>query len=88
MRTIFTVLGIATTIALLSSSASTAQSAGAGPVGAQCQADMAKFCAGVRHGSMEARNCLEANRDKLSSACRRAIDNSGGGRGLGRIRQP
>ena len=65
-----------------------AQGVGTGPVGTQCKADIAKFCKGASHGSMEARACLEANRDKLSSACRRALDTTGGGRGLGRNRQP
>jgi hypothetical protein len=88
MRTIVAAFGIATMMALLASSPTLAQGAGAGPVGTQCKADMAKFCKGSQHGNMEARACLEANRDKVSAACRRALDTTGGGRGLGRNRQP
>ena len=87
MRTIFTTLGIATMMALLSSSASVAQGTGAGPVGTQCKADMAKFCKSAQHGNMEARACLEANRGKVSADCRRALDSTGAGKGLGRNRQ-
>ncbi|KAA5597288.1 hypothetical protein F1193_14540 [Blastochloris sulfoviridis] len=60
---------------------------GLGPVGQTCTADLAKYCAKVPHGSGEARACLEANRDKLSADCRTALDNTGGGRGMGRNRQ-
>jgi hypothetical protein len=87
MRTIFATLGIVMMMALPSSSVTLAQGAGAGPVGTQCKADMAKFCKSAQHGNMEARACLEANRDKVSAACRRALDSTGGGRGLGRNRQ-
>jgi hypothetical protein len=87
MRTIFAALGIVTMMALPSSSATLAQGVGAGPVGTQCKADIAKFCAGAQHGSMAARACLDANRDKVSDGCRRALDTTGGGRGQGRNRQ-
>jgi hypothetical protein len=57
-----------------------AQGTGAGPVGQQCSKDIKTFCAGLRHGSAEIRACLEANRQKVSPACRRALDGTGGGR--------
>lgn len=62
------------------------QRAGTGPVGRSCAGDLATYCAGVRHGTMEARNCLEANRPRISGDCRRALDTTGGGRGMGRNR--
>lgn len=64
-----------------------AQRTGGGPVGRSCADDLAAHCAGVPHGGMKARNCLEENRARLSAACRRALDTTGGGRGLGRNRQ-
>lgn len=87
MRTIFAALVLATAMGVLSSSATVAQSTSAGPVGKQCEADITKFCKDVQHGSMDARACLEANRGKVSAACRRALDSTGGGRGSGRNRQ-
>ena len=88
MRTIVTAIGFAALLGLASVAPSMAQGVGAGPVGTQCKSDIAKFCKNTSHGSMEARACLEANRDKVSSACRRALDTTGGGRGMGRNRQP
>lgn len=88
MRMIVTAIGFAALLGLASAVPAMAQGAGAGPVGTQCKADIAKFCKNASHGNMEARACLEANRDKVSSACRRALDTTGGGRGKGRNRQP
>lgn len=72
---------------MMASAPAEAQRAGTGPVGRYCAKEIAAHCAGVAHGSMQARNCLEANRSRLSSACRQALDTTGGGRGLGRNRQ-
>ena len=83
MRTIFAVLTVAVLAAVAVPASSLAQT---GPVGTVCSKDIAKFCKGLRHGSMEVRACLEANRAKISAACRRALDTTGGGRGLGRNR--
>lgn len=52
-----------------------------GPVGSQCAADIQQFCAGKKHGSGDVRACLEANRDKVSVACKGALDTTGPGRG-------
>jgi hypothetical protein len=60
---------------------------GSGPVAAACQADIAKYCAGKEHGNRAVRTCLEENRDKVTEACRTALDTTGGGRGQGRNRQ-
>ena len=54
-----------------------------GPVATACAADISKFCAGKGHGNRQTRSCLEANREKLSEGCRRALDTTGGGRRRG-----
>jgi hypothetical protein len=51
-----------------------------GPVATSCTNDIAKLCAGKPHdGSV--RICLETNCAKVSSACKNALDTTGGGRG-------
>lgn len=57
---------------------------GTGPVATACAADLAKYCAGKSHENREARTCLEANKGKVSSACKTALDTTGGGKGKGR----
>ena len=59
-----------------------AASAQPGPVATACKSDTAKFCAGKPHGG-EVRACLDANYAKVSTACKAALDNTGGGRGSG-----
>ena len=62
----------------------TAAVAQSGPVARSCNADIAKLCAGKPHdGSV--RICLEQNYDKVSAACKTALDTTGGGRGKGLI---
>jgi hypothetical protein len=56
-----------------------------GPVATDCANDIAKLCRGKPHdGSV--RICLETNYAKVSAACKKALDSTGGGRGkqLGR----
>jgi hypothetical protein len=60
----------------------TATAAQPGPVSTVCQSDIAKLCAGKVHDG-EVRACLEANYAKVSVDCKDALDNTGGGRGLG-----
>lgn len=79
-----TAIAAALTIASLPANA---QGAGTGPVGRACASDLKTYCAGARHGGRQARNCLETHRGSVSAACRRALDTTGGGRGLGRNRQ-
>jgi hypothetical protein len=63
----------------------TAALAQSGPVATSCEADIAKLCAGKPHdGSV--RICLEQNYDKVSAACKTALDSTGGGRGKGLMR--
>jgi len=51
-----------------------------GPVATACKQDISKMCAGKPHdGSV--RICLETNYDKVSAACKKALDTTGGGRG-------
>jgi hypothetical protein len=52
-----------------------------GPVAKMCAAEIQKYCTGKEHTSRQVRTCLEANREKVSSDCRAALDSSGGGRG-------
>lgn len=54
-----------------------------GPVAAACQAEIAKFCAGLEHGQGAVRQCLETNKDKASAACKTALDTTGPGKGMG-----
>jgi len=51
-----------------------------GPVGTACQSDIAKLCAGKAHDG-GVRVCLESNYDKVTAACKQALDTTGGGRG-------
>jgi hypothetical protein len=61
----------------LSATAGAAQS---GPVGRACKPEIASLCAGMPHdGSV--RVCLETNYERVSAACKRALDTTGGGRG-------
>jgi hypothetical protein len=55
-------------------------SAQTGPVGTACKSDIAKLCAGKAHDG-DVRICLESNYDKVSAACKKALDTTGGGRG-------
>jgi hypothetical protein len=61
---------------------STVASAQTGPVATGCKEDIAKLCQGKPHDG-EVRICLETNYDKVSSACKKALDTTGGGRGQG-----
>lgn len=71
-----------TAVALaLSAGAAMAQS---GPVSSACKDDLAKYCTGKSHQSREARSCLESNKDKVSAACKSALDSTGGGKGKGK----
>jgi len=51
-----------------------------GPVASACKDDIPKLCAGKEHGQGEVRACLEANKDKVSAACKTALETTGGGR--------
>jgi hypothetical protein len=51
-----------------------------GPVAIACKDDIHKLCAGKEHGQGEVRACLEANKEKVSPACREALETTGGGR--------
>lgn len=64
---------------------------GTGPVVRSCQAEIARYCAGVQHITPQGarggvRACLASHRASLSPACRRAMDTTGpgSGRGMGR----
>jgi Cysteine rich repeat len=54
-------------------------SAQSGPVATACKDDIPKYCAGKEHGQGEVRVCLEANKEKVSPACREALETTRGG---------
>lgn len=56
---------------------------GQGPVALKCNDDIAKLCPGKQHGTGEARACLTANKEKVSAACREALETTGPGKGKG-----
>ncbi len=60
----------------------TTAAAQSGPVATVCKDDIAKMCAGKPHDG-EVRACLESSYDKVSSACKTALDTTGGGRAKG-----
>lgn len=76
----FVALAAASAAALLSSASAFAQS---GPVASACSEEIAKYCADKEHGRGEVRACLEANKDKASSACKTALATTGPGKGMG-----
>ncbi|MEZ5856714.1 MAG: hypothetical protein R3D67_18945 [Hyphomicrobiaceae bacterium] len=57
---------------------------GTGPVASACASDLAKHCAGKSHQNREARTCLEANKAKVTAACKAALDSTGPGKGQGK----
>jgi hypothetical protein len=61
-------------------------SAQGGPVATACKDDIPKLCAGKEHGQAEVRACLEANKDKVSAACKTALDTTGPGKGQGQAK--
>lgn len=70
----------------VASSAVAQPAPGTGPVAAACQDDIAKYCSDKSHGNREVRTCLEANKEKVTAACKTALETTGGGRGMGRNR--
>ena len=70
---------LAATIALAGSM--TFAAAQSGPVATACKDDIPKYCAGKEHGPPEdaVRTCLNANKDKISAACKEALETTGGG---------
>ena len=74
-------------VALVTVALTGAANAQSGPVSTACEGDIAKFCAGKGHGNRQTRTCLEENKDKVSSACKTALETTGGGAGKGRNRQ-
>jgi len=74
----------ANAVATLASFALTAVAlAQGGPVATACKDDVPKVCVGKEHGQGEVRTCVEANKDKVSAACKAALDTTGPGKGQG-----
>lgn len=57
---------------------------GMGPVAQHCGDDLAQFCPGIEHANRAGRTCLEKNIQKVSAACRNALNTTGGGKGRNR----
>jgi hypothetical protein len=51
-----------------------------------CKDDIPKLCAGKEHGQGDVRACLESNKDKVSAACKTALDTTGPGKGQGQAK--
>lgn len=70
------------TVAIALAGSMTFAAAQSGPVATACNEDIPKFCAGKEHGPPEhgVRTCLEANKDKVSAACKEALETTGGGK--------
>jgi hypothetical protein len=85
------VLGIAASVTVAIAHSGTHPGAQTGTQAGQaalgCQADMARFCAGKNNQNGELRSCLEANKDKVSAACKTMMEtnspNMHQGMGLG-----
>jgi hypothetical protein len=54
-------------------------SAQAGAIRSACRSDYPKVCAGVPTGGVQALQCLEKNKSKVSAACQKAVAGAGGG---------
>lgn len=59
---------------------------GSGPVAAQCNDDIAKFCADKSHGGGDVRACLTAKKADVSPACKTALETTGPGSGAGKTK--
>jgi hypothetical protein len=70
-------------LALSLSAIAAAAQPGQGPVASACNDDIAKLSNGKSHENREARTCLEANKAKVSAACKTALETTGGGQGKG-----
>lgn len=53
-----------------------------GPVATACKEDIPTFYAGKEHGQGEVRACLEASKEKVSTACKTALETTGPGQGM------
>ena len=70
-------------LAAVTSITITGASAQTGPVAEACNEDMAKYCADKSHDNGEMRACLDENIDKVTEACKTALETTGGGQGQG-----
>jgi len=77
---IFAASALAAGLALAAPAYAQRPEPGTGPVAAACQQDIEKLCANTTHERGAARDCLEKNKAKVSAACAKALDTTGGGR--------
>jgi hypothetical protein len=73
-------MAIAAGLAIAASASAFAQN---GPVATACKDEIVLHCAGNRHQNREVRNCLEANKSKVSDACKIALGSTGPRKGMG-----
>lgn len=85
MRSLYVKTGLALTALVLTTAMASAQQ---GPVAAACGDEIAKYCSDKQHVRGEVRACLEANKDKVSAACKTALDTTGPGKGQGQGQGP
>lgn len=64
-------------VSVLISSVAFAQDSDQGAVAKACADDIAKMCADKEQGSGQVRACVAANKDKVSAACKTALDTTG-----------
>ncbi len=77
-------LGLVAAFAVFAMSApAAAQGTGQGQIMQQCQAEIAKHCASMQHGSGGVPACLEQHKGDLSETCRNALSSHGPGSGRG-----
>ena len=75
------IIALAAGCLMLAPAALAQQGPGMGPVAAACGDDIAKLCPGKEHGrGGEVRDCMEANKAKVSAACKKALETTGWGR--------
>lgn len=72
MRSVFTALALSV-LAVPAFAADPPQQPRGGAVREACKADIATHCAGLEPGGGRIRECLKANREKLSEGCKAAI---------------
>ena len=77
-----TVFRMIAALTLATAALATTATAQTGPVASACKDEIAKMCAGKPHDG-GVRICLETNYEKVSAACKAALDTTGGGRGKG-----
>jgi hypothetical protein len=83
MNTTMKTILITTALGFVATTSVSAQGTGGGLVGTYCKAEIAKYCANVKHGTGAIPACLAKHKAKLSNSCKNALARKGPGGGLG-----